>query len=73
MGPWAAVLRLQVAAEGGLEPDRDMTTGGDGSGGENRGTVSLAELRLLPVSYYTMSYKHRSRKERGCGWYREGA
>jgi len=63
---------IQVAAEGGLEPGPSMTSD-DGSGGESRGIVRLAELRVLPVSYYTMSYKDRSRKERGCGRFRDGA
>jgi hypothetical protein len=66
-------LRLQVAAEGGLEPGPGMTSDDDGSGGESRGTVRLTELRVLPVSYYTMSYRDRSRKQRGCGRFRDGA
>jgi hypothetical protein len=45
MGLWAAVLRLQVAAEGGLEPGADMTTGGDGSGGESCEDARVVEQR----------------------------
>ena len=59
-------------AEGGLEPGPSMTTDDDGSGGESRGTVQLAELRVLPVKYYIMLYKVRCRKERGCGWFCDG-
>ena len=50
-----------------------MTTGDDGNEGESCGPVRLAELRVLPVCYYTMSYKDRSRKERGGGRFCEGA
>ena len=63
----------QVASEGGLEPGPGMTSDDDGSGGESRGTVRLAELRVLPVRYYIMSYKVRSRNERGYGRFRDGA
>ena len=65
-------MRLQVAAEGGLEPGPSTTTDDDGSGGEGCGTVRLAELQVLPVSYYILSYKARRRKERRCGWFRDG-
>ena len=68
-----AVLQLQVEVDGRLEPGPGITTDDDGSGGESRGMVRLAELRVLPVSYYIMSYKDRRREERGCGWFRDGA
>ena len=60
-------MRLQVAAEGGLEPGPSMTTDDDGSGGESRGTVRLAELQVLPVSYYMLSYnaRHKDRHRLG--------
>ena len=41
----------------------------DGSGGESHGMVWLAELQVLPVSYYILSYKARCRKERRCRWF----
>jgi hypothetical protein len=47
-------LRLQVAAEGGLEPGPDKTTGGDGSGGEKPWVVRLVEIRVLTVSVYNV-------------------
>ena len=50
-----------------------MTSDDEGSGGESRGTVQLAELRVLPVRYYIMSYKVRSQNERGYGRFRDGA
>ena len=50
-----------------------MTSDDEGSGGESHGTVQLAELRVLPVRYYIMSYKVRSQNERGYGRFRDGA
>ena len=67
------VLRLRVEVDGGFEPGLGTTTDDDGSGGESCGMVWLAELRVLPVSYYIISYKDRHQKERGCGWFRDGA
>ena len=69
----AAVSQLPVEVEGGWEPGPGMMSDNDGSGGESRGTVQLAELRVLPVRYYIMSYKVRCQKEKGCGWFRDGA
>jgi hypothetical protein len=45
MGSWEAVLRLQVATEGGLEPSPYMTTGGNGSGGESCEGARVVEQR----------------------------
>ena len=45
MGPWVALLRLQVAAKGGREHGPDMTTGGDRSGNKSREGTRMVEQR----------------------------
>ena len=42
-GPWAVLLQLQVAAEGGREHGLYMTTGGDRSGNKSREGTRMVE------------------------------